>query len=134
MALVQSETIPSGTGRQFLKDRLRSNGPPIDEMATAMIRCIHLYTGADGRSRVDNVDISLGAVQAVEHVHFEETAAGVCSRLAHCPARSIRRHLVGHARVHPRDGETFVLRPGNVLWAADTTGSGHRWRLVDHQP
>jgi hypothetical protein len=33
-----------------------------------------------------------------------------------------------------RDGETFVLRPGEVLLAADTTGTGHRWRLIDDQP
>ena len=33
-----------------------------------------------------------------------------------------------------RDGETFVLRPGEVLVGADTTGTGHRWRLIDDQP
>jgi quercetin dioxygenase-like cupin family protein len=29
------------------------------------------------------------------------------------------------------DGETFVLRPGDVLVAADHVGKGHRWRLID---
>ncbi|MGV3632881.1 MAG: hypothetical protein ACO1NY_00915, partial [Pseudorhodoplanes sp.] len=33
-----------------------------------------------------------------------------------------------------RDGETFVLKPGDVLLAEDTTGTGHRWRLIDDQP
>ncbi|GGC45009.1 hypothetical protein [Chelatococcus reniformis] len=33
-----------------------------------------------------------------------------------------------------RDGETFVLAPGDVLLAEDTSGSGHRWRLIDEAP
>jgi hypothetical protein len=42
--------------------------------------------------------------------------------------------LSGTLEFTTRDGETFVLRPGEVLLAADTTGTGHRWRLVDNQP
>jgi hypothetical protein len=33
-----------------------------------------------------------------------------------------------------RDGDRFTLRPGDVLLAEDTTGSGHSWRLVDDEP
>ena len=29
---------------------------------------------------------------------------------------------------------TFVIAPGDVLLAADTTGGGHRWELIDDQP
>src|SRR6267143_2523067 len=32
------------------------------------------------------------------------------------------------------DGETFVLRSGDVLVATDDIGSGHKWRLIDGQP
>ena len=32
------------------------------------------------------------------------------------------------------DGETFVLRPGDVLLSEDNLGTGHRWRLTDDQP
>ena len=42
--------------------------------------------------------------------------------------------LSGTLEFTTRDGETFVLRPGDVLLAADTTGTGHRWRLIDDQP
>jgi quercetin dioxygenase-like cupin family protein len=42
--------------------------------------------------------------------------------------------LSGTLEFTTRDGETFVLRPGEVLLAADTTGTGHRWRRVDDQP
>jgi hypothetical protein len=42
--------------------------------------------------------------------------------------------LSGILEFTTRGGETFVLRPGEVLLAADTTGTGHRWRLIDDQP
>ncbi len=32
------------------------------------------------------------------------------------------------------DGETFVMRPGDVLVAEDHIGKGHKWRLIDDQP
>ena len=41
-----------------------------------MIRCVHLFTGADGRSHVEDTVIPLGVMQAAKAVHFEETPAG----------------------------------------------------------
>jgi quercetin dioxygenase-like cupin family protein len=31
-------------------------------------------------------------------------------------------------------GESFIIHPGEILVATDTTGSGHKWRLIDDQP
>ncbi len=31
-------------------------------------------------------------------------------------------------------GETFTIRPGDVLLATDDTGSGHKWRLINDEP
>jgi hypothetical protein len=50
--------------------------PTGDEMAPGVIRCIHLFTGTDGRSHVERLDVPLGAVQPVTAAHFEESAAG----------------------------------------------------------
>lgn len=33
-----------------------------------------------------------------------------------------------------RDGARFVIRPGDVLLAEDTTGTGHRWRVIGDEP
>ena len=33
-----------------------------------------------------------------------------------------------------RDGDEFTLRPGDVLLAEDTAGTGHRWRLEGSEP
>jgi hypothetical protein len=45
-------------------------------MTAEMIRCVHLKTGADGRSHVEYNTIPLGIVQQATAVHFEETPAG----------------------------------------------------------
>jgi len=32
------------------------------------------------------------------------------------------------------DDVSFTIHPGEILVATDTTGSGHKWRLIDDQP
>lgn len=103
-------------------------------MATDMIRCIHLKTGADGRSHVENITIPIGTVQEATAIHFEETPAGSSLDWHTAPCVQYVISLSGTLEFTTRDGETFVLRPGEVLLAADTTGTGHRWRLIDDQP
>jgi quercetin dioxygenase-like cupin family protein len=103
-------------------------------MVAAVIRCLHLFTGADGRSHVEEITIPLHVVQAAKAVHFEETPAGSALDWHTAPHVQYVVTLSGTLEFTTRDGETFVLHPGDVLLAADTTGSGHRWRLIDNQP
>jgi quercetin dioxygenase-like cupin family protein len=42
--------------------------------------------------------------------------------------------LSGTLDFSTRGGQHFVLAPGDILLAEDTTGGGHTWRLVDDQP
>ena len=42
--------------------------------------------------------------------------------------------LAGTLVFTTRDGEEFILTPGDVLLAEDTVGSGHQWRLVGEDP
>ncbi len=99
-----------------------------------MIRCIHLFTGADGQSHVEDGTIPVGIVLAATALRFEETAAGSALDWHTAPHVQYVITLSGTLEFTTRDGETFVLSPGDVLLAADTTGSGHRWRLIDDQP
>jgi quercetin dioxygenase-like cupin family protein len=93
-----------------------------------MIRCVHLTTGADCRSHVEYTTIPIGAAQEASAIHFEETPA--CSFLDQQTAPHVQYviSLSGTLEFTTRDGETFVLRPGEVLPAANATGTGHRWR------
>jgi quercetin dioxygenase-like cupin family protein len=42
--------------------------------------------------------------------------------------------LAGTLNFTTRDGEHFTLRPGDVLLAEDTAGSGHQWQLEGFDP
>jgi quercetin dioxygenase-like cupin family protein len=94
------------------------------------MRCIRLYTGPDGLSHVDEAELPAGIVQAATGLRFEETPAGGSLDWHTAPHSQYVVTLTGTLEFVTRDGETFTLRPGEVLLAEDTTGTGHRWRLV----
>src|SRR6266851_1249016 len=71
-----------------------------------MIRCVRLWTGDDQNS------------------YFEE---GVIE-LKSGPRGD---WLSGTLDFQTREGEHFLIHPGNVLLAEDTVGSGHSWKLTD---
>jgi quercetin dioxygenase-like cupin family protein len=83
---------------------------------------------------VDEADLPAGAVQAATGLRFEETAAGGSLDWHTAPHVQYVVTLSGVLEFVTRDGETFLLRPGDVLLAEDTAGSGHRWRLVGDEP
>lgn len=107
-----------------------------------MIRCVRLWTGDDRNSHVEEGQIDLergrgaggGLALAAATVSFRETEPGGAFDWHTAPVRQLVITLSGTLRFETRGGETFVLRPGDVLLAEDTTGSGHRWSLVDDQP
>ena len=67
-------------------------------------------------------------------IHFKETPAHASFDWHEAPEPQYVITLSGTLEFTTRDGETFVLRPGDVLVAEDSVGSGHKWRLIDDQP
>ena len=100
----------------------------------AGIRAFKLYTGPDNASHVLEGTIDLKARADVVAIHFKETPAHSSYDWHPDPEPQYVITLSGTLEFHTRDGETFVLRPGDVLLAEDNTGSGHKWRLIDDQP
>jgi quercetin dioxygenase-like cupin family protein len=98
-----------------------------------MIRCVRLSTGPDGRSHVDTFNLRVGVLEKAA-VHFEESPPHSALEWHTAPCVQYVVTLSGTLEFTTRDGEVFTLSPGDVLLAADTTGSGHRWRLVDDAP
>lgn len=99
-----------------------------------MTDCIRLFTGPDGRSHVERIALPIGTLQKARVVHFEESARHAALDWHTAPCRQYVVTLSGTLEFTTRDGETFVLAPGDILLADDTTGSGHRWRLTDDAP
>jgi quercetin dioxygenase-like cupin family protein len=108
-----------------------------------LIRCVRLWTGGDDASHVQigrldmargrNADLVSTAMTA-SHVTVEETAGGGSLAWLTAPVRQLVVTLAGTLLFSTRDGEQFTLRPGDVLLAEDTAGSGHQWRLEGSDP
>ncbi|GAB7527403.1 hypothetical protein [Paraburkholderia sp. 2C] len=108
-----------------------------------MIRCVRIWTGDDNDSYFEEGTIglpngergdALSSLAHVKSISFRETSAGGAFEWHDAPARQFVMTLSGTLEFQTRSGEHFVLRPGDVLLAEDTTGSGHRWKLIDNEP
>ncbi len=102
--------------------------------AYAGIRAFKLYTGPDNASHVLEGTVDQKARTEVIAIHFKETPAHSAYDWHDDPEPQYVITLSGTLEFTTRDGETFVVRPGDVLLAADNSGSGHKWRLIDDQP
>jgi quercetin dioxygenase-like cupin family protein len=108
-----------------------------------MIRCVRLWTGADNNSHFEEGAIALergvrGDVLTdklpVTTVSFQETASGGSFAWHDAPIRQLVITLSGTLDFETRGGDHFILHPGDILLAEDTSGGGHKWSLVDEAP
>lgn len=108
-----------------------------------MIRCVRIWTDSDGDSLFEEGTINLAhgergdilsdkAVAA--SISFRETEAGGTYSPHQAPTRQFVITLSGTLEFKTVPGNTFVINPGDILLAEDTTGSGHSWRLTDDNP
>ena len=108
-----------------------------------MIRCIRIWTASDGDSHFEEgvIDLHGGdrgdflslAVSAVS-LSFQETKSGGEFEWHKDPVPRFVITLSGVLQFETRGGETFVIRPGDILLAEDNTGTGHRWKLIGDEP
>jgi len=99
-----------------------------------MIRAYRLYTGPDGNSHVIPGKVNGGNLVSVHSIEFKETPAHSSFDWHNDPIPQYVITLSGVLEFTTVGGETFTLRPGDVLLAEDHTGSGHKWRLVNDEP
>lgn len=99
-----------------------------------MLHGFKLYTGPDKASHVLEGSIDVSSRSEVVAIHFQESPLHASLDWHTAPETQYVITLSGTLEFTTRDGETFVLRPGDVLVAADDVGSGHRWRMLDDQP
>lgn len=107
-----------------------------------MIRCVKLWTGADGRSHFQDgfVELEHGArgdalstTLRISAASFHET--DLDPKLGWHPdaARQLVISLSGILQFETQDGG-FTLRPGDVLFTEDTSGAGHNWTMMGEEP
>jgi quercetin dioxygenase-like cupin family protein len=104
---------------------------------------IRLYTGNDGQSHIEKGTAELPELAGSSHrsraakaieVTLEEGPAGAALGWHRAPVRQYVITLSGTLEFETRLGDKFVLAPGIILLAEDTTGGGHKWHLTDDQP
>jgi quercetin dioxygenase-like cupin family protein len=108
-----------------------------------MFRCIRIWTDATGNSAFEEGSLSLpgghegdaiGQTLSAASVSFRETKPEHALAWHAAPTRQFVLTLGGTLEFETRAGETFIIRPGDVLLAEDTIGTGHRWRVVGEEP
>ena len=108
-----------------------------------MIRCIRIWTGADGNSHFKEGVIDLPEGERgdflslsvdVTHLSFRETKSGGSYEWHKDPVPRFVFTLAGVLEFETRGGEKFTIRPGDILLAEDNTGTGHRWKLIGDDP
>ena len=107
------------------------------------MRLIRLFTGDDGQSHFAVGEIewhklvgpnALSGSEAAQSISFEETAVGSSLDWHNASHRQYVVTLSGRLQFETRTGAKQIVEPGDVMLAEDTTGGGHRWRLIDDQP
>ena len=90
-----------------------------------MLRAFKFFTGPDNASHVQEGSLDLSARTDVVAIHFQESPAHSSYDWHTAPEQQYVITLTGTLEFITRDGEKFVMRPGDVLIADDTIGSGH---------
>jgi hypothetical protein len=107
-------------------------------MAGAMSVITRLYTGPDGKSHVEDIDLEshpqLGQLQKAEGIMFRSAPPGHFLDWHPAPRRQFVITLAGEAEIGLEDGSTYRFGPGHVNLAEDVTGKGHTTRVVSSVP
>ncbi len=99
-----------------------------------MIKAYQLITGDDGHSHILQGHVTEHFVTKAVSIHFKETEAGSNYDWHVAPKTQFVLTLTGTLEFAVFSGEKFVLQPGEVLIAMDTTGSGHTWQMLGNEP
>ena len=108
-----------------------------------MIRCVRIWTGNDGNSVFEEGTIDLAQGERgdipsdkaiASSISFRETSSGGTFAPHDAPTRQLVITLAGTLEFRTASNATFTLRPGDILLAEDTAGTGHSWRLIDDSP
>jgi hypothetical protein len=103
------------------------------------MRIVRIYTGADGESHFEDVELDLkdqgpmGRISSLvpaKGVLFREVGGDYDLDFHNAPRRQYVVNLTGSVDIITGDGTTRRLGPGDILLAEDTTGRGHKSRNV----
>lgn len=107
------------------------------------MKVVRIYTGSDGESHFEDIDVALADRGGMGRISELVPARGVVFREVDgsydldfhtAPRRQYVVNLTGSVDIETGDGTVRRLGPGDILLAEDTTGRGHKSRNVDGKP
>jgi hypothetical protein len=126
-------TLGVVTGARWL------DGVPILAQTPTPVKVTRLYTGADGKTKVEEYAVplkpqgrgtELSQTVAVTSLQFRRTNQDYDLDWHPAPRRQYVITLSGESEIELEGGRKIRLGPGNILLAEDTTGQGHISRAV----
>jgi hypothetical protein len=114
-------------------------GAPIFAATPTPITITRLYTGPDGKTKVEEFQVPLRAqgrgtelstIVPVKSLQFRRTNLDYNLDWHPAPSRQFVITLSGESEVELDGGRKLRLGPGNILLAEDTTGQGHISRAL----
>ncbi|UCD10223.1 MAG: hypothetical protein JSU79_06185 [Dehalococcoidales bacterium] len=106
------------------------------------MKIVRIYTGEDGESHFEDIDISLdnpvdsdlrSELIKATGIIFRETGCDYDLDFHNAPRRQFMINLEGSVEIVTGDGSSRILGTGDILLAEDTTGRGHISRAVNNQ-
>jgi hypothetical protein len=107
------------------------------------LKVTRLYTGKDGNSHFEDLDIPLDIIDGAQRYSKTFSATGMILRETEgsydldfhpAPRRQFVINLEGKVELIVPSGDKRILGPGDILLAEDTTGKGHISKSVNNQP
>jgi hypothetical protein len=103
------------------------------------MRITRIYTGTDGQSHFEDLDIPLKPVDygsvsqevPASGIIFRETPAVGVLDFHPAPRRQVTLTIIGEVELECGDGTKRRLKPGDILLADDTSGQGHISREIN---
>jgi hypothetical protein len=121
---------------------IAAHGEKTEERGHRM-KITRVYTGADGKSHFEDIEIPLkdggkagfmSELMKATGVVFRETDGSYNYDFHNAPRRQYVVNLEGEVEIEVGDGTKRILRSGDILLAEDTTGQGHISRAVGGKP
>ena len=98
------------------------------------MKVTRIYTGTDGHSHFDEVDVEIGKLQAGDGILFRQEQPGHTQDWHPAPRRQWVVILRGKLEIGLGDGTFRRFGPGDARLVEDTTGPGHTTRVVGRGP
>lgn len=114
-------------------------GVPVLGQARTPVKVTRIYTGPDGKTKLEEYDIplkgpnrgtELSAPVAVTSLQFRRTTQDYDLDWHPAPRRQYIITIAGESEIELEGGKKIRLGAGNILLAEDTTGQGHISRAV----